>query len=398
MTEPDILIAGGGIAGLIATAAFAERGTRVICCDPGVRLSGQRDLRSTALLLPSIKLLQNIGVWADIAPYAAELRVMRLADAGGEAGALRYQADFDARDIGAAQFGWNVPNWRLRERLIAHLESHVHADLKFGRSVARFVSRLNYGVATLDNGAVLRPKLLLAADGRNSTLREGADIAVKRTRFGQKALVFTVRHATPHNGVSTEIHRSGGPFTLVPLPDQDASPASAVVWMETGPKATALAQMDVDQFQDALNLRACNVLGPLELTSARATWPIISQRAERLVEGRLALMAEAAHVVPPIGAQGLNMSLGDIACLLELTQSSHDPGDPSLLDRYERERMAEIKVKLPGIGLLNQAALMGFESWRDMRLSGLRLLFETKTLRELAMTTGLGVSARSTAK
>ncbi len=391
MDAHDILIAGGGIAGLIATAAFSKAGFRVMCCDPAPRESTRKDLRSTAFLSPSVSLLQQIGVWENMHAHAAELRVMRLADAGGPQNELRYTADFDASELGETRFGWNVPNWRLRETLISFIDAVDTAKLRFGTSVSTVLSRSAECIVRLDDGATLRPKLVLAADGRDSALREAAGIAAKRTRFGQKALVFTVTHPIQHDGVSTEIHRSGGPFTLVPLPDHEGSNASAVVWMESGREASRLSALDDARFEVEVNQRSCGVLGQLTLTSARALWPIISQQAERLIEGRLALIAEAAHVVPPIGAQGLNMSLADISCLLELCAGKPDPGDPTLLERFERQRLRDITLKLRGVSVLNRAAQSESQPLRDLRLAGLRALFETPALRHSAMRSGLGL-------
>ncbi len=155
----------------------------------------------------------------------------------------------------------------------------------------------------------------------------------KTTRYGQKALAFAVTHPIPHDNVSTEIHRSGGPFTLVPLPDLNGMPSSAVVWMEEGPEVQRLAALPQAEFEAAMNARSCCLLGPLTLASRRTVWPIISQIAERMYAERIALVAEAAHVVPPIGAQGLNMSLGDMRVLLELAEAAPDRlGDAAMLE------------------------------------------------------------------
>ena len=183
----------------------------------------------------------------------------------------------------------------------------------------------------------LRARLVIAADGRTSPVREAAKIPVKTTRYGQKALAFAVTHPIPHDNVSTEIHRSGGPFTLVPLPDYNGLPSSAVVWMERGAEVKRLAALETPEFEAEMTARSCALFGPLTLASRRTTWPIISQVAERMYGERIALVAEAAHVVPPIGAQGLNMSLGDMRVLLELAQANPAKlGDRDMLETYDR--------------------------------------------------------------
>ena len=128
-------------------------------------------------------------------------------------------------------------------------------------------------------------------------MREAAGIGVHTKRYGQKALAFAVTHPEPHDNVSTEVHQTGGPFTLVPLPDHQGQPCSAVVWMDDGQKSLARCGAEIPAFEQEMTARSCGVLGPLTLASPRSIWPIISQRAERLSGERIALVAEAAHVL-----------------------------------------------------------------------------------------------------
>ncbi len=396
--ETDVLIAGGGVAGLTAAAAFSGAGFSVICVDPVPPVTSAEaegsDLRSTAFLMPAVDLLREAGLWERLAPHAAPLRVMRIADAGGAEGVVRETADFTADEIGAEVFGWNLPNWLLRREMVARLEDLPGARLLAGVRVDRVTPRTGAALVALSDGSQVRAALVVAADGRDSAVREAAGIGVRRWGYGQKALVFTVTHERPHDDVSTEIHRSGGPFTLVPLPDRDGQPASAVVWMEAGPRAAALAAMAEDGFEEALNLRSCGVLGRLRLASPRRVWPIVSQLAHRLDGPRVALVAEAAHVLPPIGAQGLNMSLADIATLVGLCREAKatggDIGAPALLGRYNRARHGELMLRLAGIDALNRAAMAGAQPLRDLRRAGLKALHGITPVRRAVMRLGLG--------
>ena len=234
-----------------------------------------------------------------------------------------------------------------------------------------------------------KPHLFVQVD--NLRMREAAGINVKTTRYGQKALAFTVTHEVAHENVSTEIHRTGGPFTLVPLPDFEGKPSSAIVWMEEGPKAKALAEMDVEPFEEAMNIRSCGVLGTLRLNSARTIWPIISQHAEHLSGERIALVAGAAHVIPPIGAQGLNMSLNDIRALLDLaTTRPEGLGDIAMLDAYHKARIGDIRLRVAGITLLNRTSMLSAPPLRDARAAGLNALYSFAPLRKSIMQMGLG--------
>jgi 2-octaprenyl-6-methoxyphenol hydroxylase len=227
-------------------------------------------------------------------------------------------------------------------------------------------------------------------------VRESLGIGARTFRYGQKALAFAVGHDLPHRNVSTEVHRSGGPFTLVPLPDREGRPASAVVWMETGPEITRLAALPVADFEAEMTARSSGVLGPLTLLTRRSVWPIISQIADRMSGPRAVLLAEAAHVVPPIGAQGLNMSLADLACLLDLTRKHReDPGVAAVTEAYHRMRHLEVRARVTGIDLLNRASMAEAPSLRDLRSRTLDMLYSAGPVRKLLMRAGLGLELKS---
>ncbi|MFM2357254.1 MAG: hypothetical protein RLZZ528_2990 [Pseudomonadota bacterium] len=393
----DILISGGGIAGLAAAAAFGTAGFRVICVDPAPPVTdGQdeaADLRTTAFLQPAQSLLAEAGLWHRLAAFAAPLQVMRIVDAGGETPEVRHAADFDAADISDQPFGWNFQNWLLRREFAARLAELSNVAFRPGTATAALLARDAEALVTLSDGTRVSARLLIAADGRASPMREALGIGVKTMRYGQKALAFAVTHPIPHGNISTEIHRQGGPFTLVPLPDQAGQPASAIVWMERGPEALRLAALPVPAFEAEMNDRSAHVLGPLTLITRRSVWPIISQIADRFDGPRTALLAEAAHVVPPIGAQGLNMSLADIRCLLDLARAAPGRlGDREMLAAYHRRRWPDVRARVTGIDLLNRASMEGAPPWRDLRGQILRLMHDATPVRRTLMKAGLGVS------
>lgn len=394
--ETDILVSGGGVAGLTAAAAFGAAGFRVLCVDPSPPVTSESaagaDLRSTAFLQPSIAVLKAAGLWDRLAPFAAPLQIMRIVDAGGVEEKPRLIKSFDAVELSDLPFGWNLPNWLLRREMVARLAELPHVDFRAGTATTRLFTRETEALVSLSDDSQVRAKLVVAADGRHSTMRQAVGIGVKTIRYGQKALAFAVTHPRPHENVSTEIHRSGGPFTLVPLPDRDGLPSSAVVWMERGPEVVRLAALPVDAFEAEINARSCEVLGPLTLASQRTVWPIIAQVAEHMAGQRTALIAEAAHVVPPIGAQGLNMSLGDLGCLLDLAQKYRDDlGSKPMLDAYHRARHTEVKTRMMGIDALNRASMLENQSLRDLRATALNALYSAAPVRRTLMKAGLGL-------
>lgn len=392
----DILVCGGGIAGLAAAAAFGAAGWRVICVDPEPPVTQEADaasdLRTTAFLQPSVPVLAAAGLWDRLLPHAAPLQVMRIVDAGGPTAEPRIVKDFDAADISDQPFGWNLPNWLLRREMAARLAEMPNVSFRPGVAATALFTREAEARVTLSGGAQVAARLVVAADGRASTMREALGIGVRTLRYGQKALAFAVTHPLPHRQVSTEIHRSGGPFTLVPLPDRNGQPASAVVWMETGPTVTRLAALPEAEFEAEMSARSCRILGPLRLASRRTVWPIIAQVAERMAGERTALVAEAAHVVPPIGAQGLNMSLADLRVLLDLAARHPETlGDRAMLDAYHRARHPEVSLRLAGIDALNRASMMGAPALRNLRAGLLDSLYSLAPLRRTMMRAGLGL-------
>ncbi len=392
----DILISGAGVAGLAAACVMGKAGFSVLCVDPTApvteRDAAGSDLRTTAILQPGRALLEKADVWSRLNPHASALQVMRIVDAGGEVPEPRIVREFDASDISDQPFGWNVPNWLLRREMLTQIGGLEHVAFQSGVGVRDLLTREREARVRLSDGSSAKCRLVLAADGRASAVREAVGIPVRTTRYGQKALAFAVTHSVPHHNVSTEIHRSGGPFTLVPLPDRDGSPCSAVVWMECGAEAMRLAGLEEAEFEAEMTTRSCEVLGPLKLASRRTVWPLISQLAARMSGERLALMGEAAHVVPPIGAQGLNMSLADLRVLSDLAEQSPEAlGNRAMMQAYHKSRHGDVALRVKGIDLLNRASMADAQPLRDARAKGLETLYSLTPVRRMLMQLGLGV-------
>ncbi|ETX13091.1 2-octaprenyl-6-methoxyphenyl hydroxylase [Roseivivax halodurans JCM 10272] len=396
--DHDILVSGGGIAGLTAAAAFGRAGFSVLCVDPAPPVTERdatgSDLRTTAFLQPARDFLDRAGLWETFAPHATPLQVMRIVDAGGPEPEPRVTKSFDAADISDQPFGWNLPNWLLRRELVAALGRMDNVEFRAGTATASLFTRTASAKVGLSDGTKVQVRLVVAADGRASPMRQAAGIGVRTQRFGQKALAFAVTHPEPHGNVSTEIHRTGGPFTLVPLPDHEGRPSSGIVWMEDGREATRLMEIGTTEFEDAMTARSCGILGPLTLASRRSIWPIVAQEADRLTAERVALVAEAAHVMPPIGAQGLNMSLRDLDSLLTLTRDHQDDiGGRRMLDAYERARRPDIALRVGGIAMLNRMSQAEYPGMRDLRALGLEALYDLAPVRRTLMQLGLGTKA-----
>ena len=382
MGHVPILIAGGGPGGLSAACALAAEGHRALLCDPAPEAARTaRDRRTTAILQPGRALLERAGVWDLLDEEPVALAEMRVVD-------LRSGADaaFRSEEISGQPFGWNVRNGALRRALESRADALGVERREAG--VATLMNRSAEAVVTLTDGARLRADLAVGADGRDSRVRRAAGIGARTHRTGQRALSFTVSHATPHANVSTELYEGGGPLVLVPLPDEDGEPPhrSAVVWMTGAEEAERLRGLSPEALSAAVTVRAGEVLGPLDVEGDVAVWPIAFQVADRFAAGRVALMAEAAHAVPPIGAQGLNMSLADAALLRDLCA-----GGPAMADlaAYDRKRRPDVLARLAAVFALN-AASTGTGPLGAIRAPAIRALSGAGPARRTLMRLGLG--------
>jgi 2-octaprenyl-6-methoxyphenol hydroxylase len=377
----DIVIAGGGPAGSIAALAFARQGYTVTLADPAPRGT---DARSTAFLAPSVRFLETLGLWDMLADVAVPLEALTLIDAVGEPPVERTRRTFQARDHDMAAFAMNVPN----EALLAALDRSL-ADAGVRRVALGCVSvftRTTSAEMTLSDGSRIATRLVVAADGRNSKLREAAGLGVRRHASGQIALAFTATHALPHGNVSTEIYTSGGPCTLVPVHDIGGKPASAIVWMDDSGKA--LARIGSSDLDAELTMRTLGVLGPMQRVSGIGQWKVETLLADEMSAERLVLIGEAAHALPPIGAQGLNASIKDISTLSGLL--GPDPGADEGLQRYSRARHADLRLRGGAIDLMNRVTSSDQSLMLWLRQAGLKLASDVAPIRKGLVKAGLG--------
>lgn len=393
--QTDIFISGGGIAGLSAGIALANAGFGVVLADPTPPAAGsddtEADLRSTAFLQPARGLLEDAGLWPLLGSSATPLEALRVIDLAGAQRKIATERTFTSVDLGESAFGWNLPNWLTRKVLTEAAADTPNLDLRLGTGFAKLLTRESEALITLTDGTRLSARLAIAADGRASPLRDAAGIKVETTRYGQKALAFAVSHDVPHDCVSTELYHAGGAFVLVPLPDHEDSPASAVVWMQDGPEAQRLAALDDTAFGAAATERSAHVLGPLTPITARRVWPVITQTARELTAERVALIAEAAHVMPPIGAQGLNTSLNDVRALLDA--AIRDPaalGTRQFLDAYAKARQRDVAARAKVIDAYNRLCRSDAGPAQALRSFGLKLVHDIAPVRRAIMRAGMG--------
>ena len=299
----DVIIAGNGPAGMAAALAYDAAGFAVALAGPERQ---SKDLRTTALMVPAIHLLERLGVWDAIKPYAAPLRAMQIID-GTNRLIRALPVTFQASEIGEDAFGWNMPNEALLSASQARLDENS-AIQQYRLPISSYVKG-DAGVAcTLENGKSIDASLVIAADGRGSMAREAAGIKVKSWSYPQIAMVLAFTHSRAHSNVSTEFHTETGPFTLVPL----AGKRSSLVWAMRPQEVDAFKALDDAALSLRVEQKMHSMLGKIDIDTPRQFYPLSGQTPEKFAAHRIMLVGEAAHVFPPIGAQGLNLGLRDV--------------------------------------------------------------------------------------
>ncbi|MFN3656295.1 MAG: UbiH/UbiF family hydroxylase [Pseudolabrys sp.] len=378
------LVVGGGPAGLTAAIALAQGGIPTVLAG---RRPGKADNRTTALLAGSVTALDTLGVWELCEAQAAPLRVMRIVDDTGRLWRAP-EVKFDAQEIDLDAFGYNIENRHLVDALEARARSVPGLRL-IDDDVTDVATDEDVGTVTLKGGANLRAPLVVGADGRRSLCRAAAGIALDERSYPQVALTVCLRHSRPHRDTSTEFHTPNGPFTLVPLPGD----RSSLVWVLDPADADELAALDDAELSDEIERAAHSILGKIAVESGRGLFPLTVATARRFGAHRIALVGEAAHVVPPIGAQGLNLGLRDAAAIAELAVAAHrhdaDIGGDDMLARYDRMRRADVGSRTLAIDLLNRTLLSDLLPAQGLRGLGLYAIDCIGPLRRTVMREGV---------
>ncbi len=376
-----IIVAGTGPVGLIAAVALADLGMQVTLAGPSPP-SGDR--RTTALMTPALAQLDDLGILAALKPKAAPLKVMRIVDATQRL--IRSPVvTFRAAEIGEELFGLNIPNRDLNAALEAAVAARPAIDWKH-ELVERWTIGADSVSARLADGTSVEGALAVAADGRLSPAREAAGIRTSVRSYPQAALVLNFSHSRGHGFISTEFHTETGPFTQVPLPGN----RSSLVWVVQPQTARELMALDDGSLSARVEEQMQSMLGRVSVEPGRQIYPLGATLPAHFAQNRVALVGEAAHVFPPIGAQGLNLGMRDVRDLVAIvSEYRFDPGAAEALSKYDRKRRPDVLARAGAVNVLNMSLLSDMLPAQLARSAGLGVVGSFAPIRALFMREGL---------
>ena len=384
----DVAVVGAGAVGMVMAIGLARRGFRTaLIGTPG----GAKPGRTVALLEGSVRLLEELGLWSGLRSMSAPLARMRIVDSTGSLFRTP-PVEFEATEIGHEAFGSNIANDDLEAALALAARDVVRLTLVAGQA-QDFTFAAEAAQVKFEHDGIVAAKLVVAADGRQSLARKTARIGVRARVWPQTALTAIFGHTEPHRNVSTEFHTREGPFTLVPLPGSDRfTHRSSLVWVMR-PEDGVTRRAAPGRFAALVERQAERLLGSMTLDSTIGAFPITTSTSTRLTGPRLVLTGEAAHALPPIGAQGLNLSFRDVGallvCLEGAQRSREDIGSPAVLDHYARERRGDVAMRTAAVDMLNGSLLAHSPLMDFARGAGLAALGSFGPLRRAVMRRGL---------
>ncbi|MGO9816877.1 MAG: UbiH/UbiF/VisC/COQ6 family ubiquinone biosynthesis hydroxylase [Acidocella sp.] len=391
-TTHDIAIIGAGPVGGTLALALAARGKRVLLVDRA-DLSPMEDEafdgRAYAIAAGSRVVMDWAGIW-DKLPYAP-CPILDIDVTDGKLGRAPspLKLHFDHRAVGDDPFGWIIEARSIRIALNKRL--HTAENLTLRAPAEAVVERSAEQVRLRVGAEEFTAKLVVAAEGRKSPLRDQAGIGLTRLPYHQTAVIFAIGHERPHNGVALEHFLPGGPFAALPMTGTPEHPnLSAIVFTERDATAQTLYGMTEAPFMAEVEKRLGNRLGRVELAGRRWLYPLSAQFAARYYDTRLVLVGDAAHGVHPIAGQGLNLGYQDAQALVEILDGVEDPGAPEVLRRYQAARRPINMAMLMGMDTLDRLFSTNFPPIRLARDLGLAAVERMPRLKKRFMLAAMG--------
>lgn len=356
--KTDVLIIGGGLAGLTLAGVLGRAGVEVVIIDrdaPVTHLNDNYDGRTTAISFASSRVCMAAGVWDKMADDCCPILDIRVAD-GQSPQFLHFAAGEDGE---GEAFGWIIENRILRKYLFGNLKGLKNVTHLAPVEIKNFTRTEALAGVVLKDGRKITAPLLVGADGRNSPTRKWLGIEVKSWSYKQAAVVCNVAHERGHENVAVEHFLPAGPFAVLPMTDDEkGNHRSSIVWTVSEKEAAKILKYTLEKFDRQLQELFGDHLGGVRHVSKPMSYPLGLMHADAYIGERVALMAEAAHVIHPIAGQGLNLSMRDIAVLSELVvgrlKLGLDTGASALLREYEQWRRVDTLLMTGFTDVLNR--------------------------------------------
>lgn len=387
MVKTDIVISGAGMAGMTLAIALAKGGLSVAVIDrldPKEVASEDFDGRVSALAYSSVRMLRALDLWDQLQPQAQPIHDIVVNEGRLNGRQLPFSLHFDHREIGEP-LGHIVENRHIRQAQLAAIAEQPRIRLISGVSVTNLATGEPSANAELSDGSTIAARLVIAAEGRDSCLRELQDIGVIAWDYDQAGIVTTVEHQLPHGGVAYEQFLPTGPFAILPMTGN----RSSLVWTEKTAEARRLVALTQSDFQAELHRRFGDHLGRIAATGPVWTYPLKLQMARAYVKHRFALVGDAAHTIHPLAGQGFNLGLKDVAALtetiLDAARIGADYGCLTTLTRYERWRRFDSTLLAVVTDSMNRLFSNDFLPIRLARDIGLGVVDKIAPLRRLLM-------------
>ncbi len=391
----EILIAGGGLVGNALAMATAQSGIAVTVVDPLPRakqLDDSFDGRTSAIAQGSVRILERIGAWPHIAPHAQPIHDIRVCEAD-KPGFVHYSDE----EVGEP-FGYIVENAILRKGLFLALEAQAGITHIEGK-VTRFESNAQRATAYLESGEAIETSLIVAADGRFSSLRDQAGINSRKISYEQTAIVCVIHHELPHHGLALEKFYPAGPFAALPLKPKDGVNRSGIVWTEHEKDAPNYVSLPDDEFDRELQRRLgaadTSVWGKARTVGKRFSYPLVLMHAEAFTAERFVLVGDAAHGIHPIAGQGVNLGYRDVAVLAQLFEEQKavglDLGSHVLLARYQRWRKFDSVSMTASTDILNRLFSNDLPGMSLIRRAGMSAVNRMPRLKQVFMRHAMGL-------
>ncbi|MCA0199328.1 MAG: UbiH/UbiF/VisC/COQ6 family ubiquinone biosynthesis hydroxylase [Proteobacteria bacterium] len=391
----DVAIVGAGLVGGTLAVALAAHGVKTAVVDqldPGTMTHRRFDGRASAVAASGQRLLSAIGIWPHVAGRSEPIREIRVSDDNAPL-FLHYAYS----DVGDEFLGNMAENRHLHEATFTRMkELEGNLRLIAPATVSHMSETADAATLHLDGGRAIKASLIVTAEGRVSKLRAAAKIPVTGWRYPQIAIVATIGHEKPHNGIAHECFLPAGPFAILPLPDDAGVHRASLVWTERADAAAAYLALNDAQFLSEIDERVGGFLGRLSLIGPRFSYPLGLQFAQTYTKGRLVLVGDAAHGIHPIAGQGLNLGYRDVAALTEVIVDARklglDIANPDALGRYERWRRADNLMMAGVTDVLNRLFSNDVAPIKAARDVGLALVNRVPPLKRAFMRHAMGTT------